>query len=77
MVKRMNFGQLFEGQLTLEYKDVVMDFILYIIRHYSNVTVKDFGLGLEIEEKVKRKEMNNIWTELRDLSVLVSANKLE
>lgn len=58
LLNQLNFKRLIDD----EQKAVVFDLITFILRYYSSVDYKDFGLDEFDIEQIKKEEVKRIWT---------------
>lgn len=60
LLNQLNFKRLIDD----EQNGVVFDLITFILRYYSTVDYKDFGLDDFDIDKIKKEEIKRIWTSI-------------
>lgn len=67
VLKRFKLSQLMNYPDSVDYKDVVGNFISYLVRNNNELEFEDFNMTENDIKYMRRREMNSMWQEITDL----------
>lgn len=59
LIKQLNFERLINGDPESDCH--IYDLMVFINRYYSGISIKDYHLRSDVEEKFRKEEMMRVW----------------